>query len=423
MAQLLDACRPRTSLGCLYADAEVASLRAWLASGATGPALATAVAGSGLTTLATLLVREAGLEAVWIGCATPRIKHLLDQAGSNAVSVTLRRKIIVVDEFDALSASDSAAAADALAFAKSKPPLPVLFLSHSTRSQKSQEFAKAWPKFPFGKPSAAAMASFVAHTAQRHGIELSPERRDDILRRTKGDVRAALMALELVRRGGEAAPDVKDEAADALDLTDAVLRGERGQSVQDCLKLFAMEPAVVPMGMYENYLTSLGKDDLEAARRAAEGFSDADRVDKCMYARQAWDLMDAYGVNCVAVPALGMKRYRRTPPSATLTRVTKFGSLWSKVYNMCAKIKHVKALSLAAAEAGEQPLTACELAWVRAMLRDALSTGADDTIRRVCRPYSPPLVMYIARLDAAPGPLAWYKPAAHARVKKLLALP
>lgn len=422
---LADECRPRTSLGCLYSETEIACVREWLASGATGPALATAVPGSGLTTLVTLLVAEAGLDPVWIGCATPRIKSLLERAGSNAVSVTLRRKIIVVDEFDALSSTDSQAAADVLAFAKSSPPLPVLLASHATRSQKTHEFAKSWPKFPLGRPSPARLTAYLTAVAARHGIAAPAV--DDIARRTKGDLRAALMALDLARVApstvAAAPPDTKDEAEDALDLADAVLRGQRGHTVQDCMKLFAMEPAVVPMGVYENYLASLGKDDLEAARRAAEGFSDADRVDRYMYARQAWDLMDNYGVNSVAVPVLSMRRYRVSKPSQTLG-ITKFGSLWSKVYNMCAKIKHVKHVSQTAAEAGVRPLVAADLAWVRHMLRSVVGAKAatDADIRAACWPYPPPMVLHIARLDPA-GSAAWYKQAVHARVKRALAPP
>ena len=418
---LLEACRPRTSLGCLFPEAEVASMRAWMASGVAGPALATATSGSGLTTLTTLLLREAGLESVWIGCATPKVKAALATAGANPVSVTLRRKIIVIDEADALGAGDSGALADALAFVRSKPPVQVLFLSHVTRSQKAQEFAKSWPRFNLGRPSPAAMKTYLAKVSARFGIVAATEGWiAELVSRVKGDVRAALMAMEMVRRGGgddAGPPEVKDEATEGLDLTDAVLRGERGHGVRECLKLFAMEPAVLPMGVWENYLSTLGKGDIEAAANAADSFADADRVDRFLYARQAWDAMDFYGVCAVAAPSMGIKKLRRSKPPKSLA-VTKFGSVWSKMYNACAKTKHVKSIALACAEAGAQPLSPCDLAWVRSCLQSALEHKSDE-LARVCWPLSAPNVLHLARLHV--GGSSWYTQACHARVKAALA--
>ena len=425
---LVDACRPRTSLGCLFSDTEVASLRAWMASGATGPALATAGPGSGLTTLVALLVAETGLEGVWVGCATPRVKAALAQMGASPVAVTLRRKIIVIDEVDAMGSSggETSSLSEALAFVKTKPPLPVLFLGHATRSQKPLEFAKAWPRFAFGRPGAPRLAAYLADVAAKHGIAAaSDEWVRDLASRARGDVRAALNAMDMLRHapaGAAAAPppDIKDDCIEGLDLTEAVLRGEAGRGVRECLRMYAMEPAVLPMGMWENYLSTLGKEDIRAVAAAADGFADADRIDRFVYSRQAWDLQEAYGASAVAVPAMSLARHRRSKPPKTVS-VTKFGSVWSKMYNACAKVKHVRSLALAYAEAGAQPLSACELAWVRRCLQCAIKRGDKEDIRRACWPLAAPDVLHLARLDAGPGGSAWYTQAVHGRVKAALA--
>lgn len=431
---LPEACRPRTSLGVLYSDTEVASLRSWLASGTAGPALATAGPGSGLTTLVQLLVAEAGLEGVWVGCATPRMRALLEQAGGSAVSVTLRRKVVVVDEFDALAGGDTLAMSEVLAFCRSKPRLPVLVLSHATRSAKSLEFAKTWPKFAFGRPGAGAVAAYLGRVAAAHGIRASEDDIGALARGARGDLRSALIRLDMHRLGGRELDDhgdraradagashqdhAKDEAIEGLDITEAVLRGQRGHTVCDCLKLFAMESAVVPMGIHENYLTSLGREDLLAAAEAAEAFSEANVVDKYLYARQAWDLYDVYGVCAVAATSLALRRHRRSKPSQAFG-VTKFGSVWSKAYNMCAKTKHAKSVAFKYAEAGLQPLGTCDLAWVRRCLRSAVETGDDGELTRVTWPLAAAEVLCLARLDTTGS--AWYKQAVHSRVKRLLA--
>lgn len=418
---LPEACRPRTSLGVLYPETEVASLRSWLSSGATGPALATAGPGSGLTTLVQLLLAEAGLESVWVGCATPRVRALLERAGASPVSVTLRRKVIVVDEFDALAGGDTLALSDVLAFARSKPRLPVLVLSHATRSAKTLEFAKAWPKFAFGRPGAGPVAAYLRRVAARHGIGAADEDLAALARAARGDVRAALVALDLWRRSrgapGPGPVHANDEAVEGLDLTEAVLRGQRGHTVRDCLRMFAMESAVLPMGLFENYLPSLGKDDLLAAAEAAHAFSDAGVVDRYLYSKQAWDLHDVYGVCAVAATSLALRRHRRGKPSQAFG-VTKFGSVWSKAYNMCAKMKQARGLVFKYAEAGLQPPGICDLAWVRRCLRSAVERGDDESLARVTWPLAAVDVLCLARLDPRSG---WYKQAVHARVKRVLA--
>lgn len=428
MGSLAELSRPRTTLDCLYPAAEVAALRAWMAGGATGPALATAAPGSGLTTLLSTLVRETAMDAVWVGCATPRVKELLRQAGSSPVSVTLRRKIIVVDEFDAFGGGDASALADALAFAKAGPPLPVLFASHSSRSQKSLEYAKAWPRFELGRPSAPALKAYLRAVCARHGVAADDALVARVVAATKGDLRAALMTLDALRIGAPAdgmlradAGDVerhaKDEAADALDIVESLLRGERGADLRDCLKLYHTESAVVPMGLYENYPASLGADDTRAAAAAADSFSVADRVDRYLYSHQAWDAVDVYAAAAVAGPVLHMRRLRRSPPSPAFA-VTKFGSVWSRMYNMYAKMKHVRALALARAERGLTRLDAADLALVRRMLRAALEAGDAGALSRCCSWMGPALTLQLARLQLGP---AWYRQMHHTRVKRALA--
>lgn len=425
---MLAASAPRTSLGCLYADVEIAALRAWMASGQSGPALALATPGSGLTTLVRLLIKECGLESVWIGCSTPRIKTVLEQAGANPLSVTMRRKIVVIDEFDALSSSDATASSEALAFARSKPPVAVLFASHATRSQKALEFAKHWPRFAFARLPVAKLAAYLSGLA--HGKASEDECRQ-IADAAKGDVRAAVMALDLgVRRTGPGPPrcsssplQMKDEAPDGLDLTEALLTGQRGCTVPDCLKVFGMEPAMVPMGLFENYLSALDKTDMRAAELAADGFSMADCVDKYLYSRQAWDVHDMYGVCSIAVPTFALRCHRRVPRPPASFGITKFGSVWSKMYNMCTKAKHVRALATRYAEAGLLAPTACDLAWVRQCLKHmVVADGLADpgALRRLMWPLRAGDVLHLARLDAGPGGSTWYKQAVHARIKKIL---
>lgn len=465
---LLAATAPRTSLGTLYSDVDVAALRAWMAAAGPGTAaLATAPTGSGLTTLVRLLIKEVGLDAVWVGCGTPRVRALLHAAGANPVSVVLRRAILVIDEIDGMAATGDPGLTDALAFAKSKPPVPMLFLGKSCRSAKPMEFAKSWPKFAFARLPTSRVAPYLRGIATAHGVPLDPAAIDALAAHVKGDVRSAIMAMDLARAtppppptvvaeqqplpAGQAsllsffkpAPrvttiDVKDDADDGLDLVEAVLRGDRARTVLDGLKVFGMEPSMVGMGIHENYASTV--DDMCVAARLTDEFSAADVVDRHMYAKQAWDMHDHYGVLSLVAPALAIhgagattgipraakkpRRHAKHSPSASKApkvHVTKFGSVWSKSYNMCAKQKNLKAITLKYAEAGLVPMGACDMAFARLCIRAALEAADDDDgVRRVCWPLGAAEVLSLARLDASSEGSGWYKQSTHARVKKLL---
>lgn len=434
-APLVTAAAPRTSLGTLFSDAEVAALRVWMST-CRGPALATAVSGSGLSTLVRLLAKEAGMDVVLVGCGTTRLKAVLAEAGASPYTVTLRRKVIVIEEIEAMAAGgETAQLVEAVSFAKTNPPVPVLFVGRSVRSQKPHEFAKAWPRFAFARPSAPRVAAYLEAVARKCGVAVDRARVDELARAAAGDVRSALMALDVHRRKADGGADIahaKDEAEDGLDVAEAILRGERGGSVAEGVRAFFQEPGMVPMAVYENYLTSMAKDadaaGLAAAAAVAEHYSAADAVDKYIYSHQAWDsLHEAYGAFAVAGPSMVLAARRAARAGAragtTAPRITKFGTAWSKAHNMSAKVKHVRALRLAFAAAGRVPMGACDLAWVRGCLKTLLGPEGRAS-RQLCawwKPLAAPEMLCLARLDVT-GSADWYKQSTHARVKKALAL-
>ena len=419
---LVQATRPRTSLGTLFSDVEVASLRAWLRS-AKGPALATAASGTGLTTLVELLAREAKMDIVRVGAGTPRVRAFLAAAGSSPVTVTLRRKLIVVDEIDA--GGDASPLAEALAFAKTSPPLPVLFVGKSMRSQKPHEFAKAWPRFAFARPPASKLAAYLASVAAKHGVQGLDVA--ELAKRCRGDVRSAIMAMDMHRRAAAptaapaapaAAPAAKDEAEDGLDLVEAILKGDRGATVRDARCIFSQVPAMASMGLFENYADALGKDDVASAARVAAAFSAADVLDAAAGAHQAWDaLADACAVASVAAPAAALARATRKPKAP---KVTKFGTAWSKAHNASAKTKHVRALAAALVEAGGTAMGPCDLAGMRGCARTLLARSLDEFVAW-WRPLGAAEALALARLDPRGGSCAWYKQSLHVRLKKALA--
>ena len=404
-ARLVDLVRPRTSLGTSFPDVHVAALRIWMLT-RTGPALATAGPGAGLTTLVELLAVETDVDLVCVGSGTPHMKAFLDSAGSSAVSVELRRKVIMVEGADALAATESVAWTDVIAFARSRPRLPVLFTAHSRRSTKPFEFARTWPRFDLGKPSGPAVLDILRRAARAGALRVDDGSLDAIARDARGDVRSALNALEVackVRGQAPVAPvDCKDVREDGLDVVEAVLTGARGISVDEAARMH--EPSMVAMGVFENYL-SVARD-AGACVNVAEWFSVADAVDARSHGAADPPLGDRalYRLVALAGPAHALAA------SSGPCSVKKFGSVWSKQFNACTKTHQAKALAVARLERGLAPLDPCDMAFVRAGVLRCMDRGDDDGVRALVEGLSVTDVVAMVKMDPRKPkmPVSWW---------------
>ena len=439
--RLVDLVRPRTSLGVPFPDVQVAALRAWMV-GRVGPALATAGPGSGLTTLVELLAAENDLELLRVGSGTPQVKAFLDSAGSSAVTVEMRRKVILVEGADALATTESVAWTDVLAFVRSGPRVPVLLAAHSRRSTKPFEFARTWPRFDLGKPSAPVVRA-ILHTALRAALSRGPtgvipeSLLDALARDVRGDVRAAINALDLACRGSQTdaassaatadaaataaaaaadaedaevartartartathAPGVaaKDVREDGLDVVEAVLTGARGISPDEAARMH--EPSMVAMGMFENYHAVTR--DLDTLADVADWFSVSDVVDARSHGAADPPFGDRalYRVVALAGPARALGASKGT------CAVKKFGSVWSKQFNACTKSNQVKALAAARGGRGMAALEPGDLAFVRSGVRRCLARGDDAALRSLVEGWSVQDVLALVRMEpGAPG--------------------
>lgn len=454
---------PRTTLDLVLSEVGIAELRAWLrspprdpggdppdAATATTPAekraalaslsvLVSGAQGSGLTTLMTLLAREMRLEAVWVGTGTPRIKALLAQACTSPVAVNGLQKIVVVDEFDALFSVDTTACTDVLGFTK-KTATKIVCLARSTRNSRLADATKHMHRISFSKPSAAAVSGIVRRAVASLGLDLPPETQAEIVSSAGGNIRGALAAVEFWGRGSadQHAPTAEVDgvgspaAAEETDVDSSFMEGDASASldgldvvqnllsenpgVTRCLQLYLRDPSVLSMGLNENY-TSVASDIAQCAA-ISESFSAADTVEAHMYRHQAWDVFEAYGAFAVAGPVQRLHAPPGTRPGSS-SAVTKFGTIWSKMYNHYAKMKNAKAIALGRAESLGLccPLPIADLAYVRGMLFDAISRWDGPEIRRLVRGIGGSAAHALALMRL------WhteYKQTTHGKLKKVL---
>ena len=194
---------------------------------------------------------------------------------------------------------------------------------------------------------------------------------------------------------------------EGMDSVEALL--EAHSSIDSVMAAFSSDPGIVSMGLWENY-TSFAKD---VCPEVSDAFSASDVVDAAMYRTQNWALHDVYGVFAAAAPSAYLRRRAVSKPPA----IDKFGTIWSRMYNQCARMRHVKGIAFARAEAGLGHLPVEDLAYLRDILDAALASGDADAVRAAAAGVggSAEHVLMLMRL--------WdrgYRQSAHSRVKKML---
>ena len=425
----------RTSLDSCLSQTGIAEVREWLRgslAGAPAVAVASAPTGSGLTCTMALVLRELDAEPVWVSFGGLRRAFLADACGSR-VAVSGRAKVLVVDEFDALAA-DAAAWAELSPWLRT-PRLTVLCLARASRSARVADLTKGYARFVFRAPPAPAIARVLLAAAPGDALEAAR-----LAAAARGDVRAALAAWRMAgpraepaepaepdepdrdepaepdepvepgappaRRRPDATEWLRDDRPEGLDSVQALLDAE--VPLDAALRAYASDPGIVSMGLWENYL----RVSRSVSPGVSEAFSIADVVDTAMYARQTWALGDVHGAIAVGGAALLIDR----DPAAEFA-VEKFGTIWSRGYNQCAKTKNVRAVALARAEAGLGGLPVTDLAFVRGLLAAAVESGDAGRIRAAAAGVGGQSAAVLCAMRLWDSK---YRQSQHARVKKML---
>jgi hypothetical protein len=266
--------------------------------------------GSGLTTSVRRLVAERGVEAIWISAATRQPRRLLCAGGTSCYSVTMHRKVIVIDEADAVLSGDCAQdVADHLK-KRADFPCPILLLSCNTRVALARVMdVVTSSRRPFSKFVAAC---------------------DDT------DQRAA----SLDEAFGDSADLRDDGEGDGVNGACKILFGPvKPTSLESALRIHDMDGAVTSAALFENY--ALGTNVADASG-FADACSTADMLEECMRGEQRWELGEYANATRVAA-ALVCIGPQCTRPVGTL----KFGSVWSKSHNLAAKAKAFRSFNRA----------------------------------------------------------------------------
>jgi hypothetical protein len=310
--------------------------------------------GVGISTLLRLSCQEENVEAIFISSSVQKLKNFLKDASSSAYTVDFRKKILIIDSFDAV-VSEPTCATELSDYIKSISPIPVICVGHRLRS------------------SASKLADMIQKTYVIERVSFPALDTDTVLARLKtikealgrsapvsfnGDLRNSLAALDT-----DVVNSLKDDQCDGVDAVRRVLF-DPSLTIRDSIRMHTGDVSMITAGTHENY--PLTGQSIEACAQLADIYSMADVMEECMYATQKWEVGDV----CVAITSGGPVAYLDKVASQKHKKIdlSKFGTIWSRRNNMCTKEKGLRALKGVMLEHGMRQTSIDSLATMRGII-------------------------------------------------------
>lgn len=260
-------------------------------------------------------VDRAGAEPVWLSMGGVAGVDIASAAKS-PMAVTFKKKVIIVNEFDAIVSNDPTTFLQITAAIKVNK-VPVVLVGNSFRS-KASELPKGHAFFHLAGDPLGDYSPAGCDTTRDKGLEGAEE---------------ALKGIDHAYRG------------------DGIALG----------------------GVFDNYLGTLsGPEGLESAGRIAEAFSQSDVVSEGLRRGGAFD--DPYSFVPVSTAARVFSDTKTTP------KIVTFGTVWSKTNAMYAKTNSTRVITKSIMDSGSRQDWKPEagIDYVRLMVHSALARGDVD---------------------------------------------
>lgn len=197
----------------------------WNAGQKQKPLLAYGPVGVGKTALAHAIASEFGWQLFEYNASDLRDAESVEQILSNAAnssSLFGMRKLILIDDVDALSGREDRGGAGAIAKVLSSPSQPIILTAHNLYDRKLQAIRSYCEPVQFKRVHAASLAKLIRETAKEHNIMLPPDALERIASSSLGDVRAALNDLQ-----GRNQNAYRDTEKGIFDVIRIILKSER----------------------------------------------------------------------------------------------------------------------------------------------------------------------------------------------------
>ncbi len=325
---------PRSGAQLLGNRDAIAALRAWIAQrkahdpSARRAAYLHGECGAGKSMAARVLLHEAGYEVHEINANT-----LLASAHGGTLAARIRAVVtrqplfgpraVLIDEYEALvqvrracrqqdTPGTSSGDLHAMLRALGAACPPIVFTCSDQSETECRELAAQCVELRFYRPYEQVLVALLARVAAAERLVLPPATARLLAQQARGNVRAALNALEWhVRRGAPSvvaltADNGTDLFAHPFDVTRTLLRSNAGLRAEHALHLYQSDASLLSAMVHENYVDSFGGEGPMLARQlhrmahAADCLSAAQHTQTWPDANPAATLLDAWSVDVCA---------------------------------------------------------------------------------------------------------------------------